>query len=49
MNYRKVIVDNSLDICKFIEYVCLKKNKPQYAIEGHCPKLLDLDLAKFLY
>lgn len=47
MNYRKVIVDNSLDICKFIEY--LKKNKPQYAIEGHCPKLLDLDLAKFLY
>lgn len=47
MNYRKVTVDNSLDICKFIEYV--KKNKPQYAIEGHCPKLLDLDLAKFLY
>lgn len=47
MNYRKVIVDNSLDICKFIEYV--KKNVPQYAIEGHCPKLLDLDLAKFLY
>lgn len=47
MNYRKVIVDNSLDIYKFIEYV--KKNKPQYAIEGHCPKLLDLDLAKFLY
>ena len=47
MNYRKFIVDNSLDICKFIEYV--KKNKPQYAIEGHCPKLLDLDLAKFLY
>lgn len=47
MNYRKVIVDSSLDICKFIEYV--KKNKPQYAIEGHCPKLLDLDLAKFLY
>lgn len=47
MNYRKVIVDNSLDICKFIEYV--KKNKPQYAIEGHCPKLLYLDLAKFLY
>lgn len=47
MNYRKVIEDNSLDICKFIEYV--KQNKPNYAIEGHCPKLLDLDLAKFLY
>lgn len=47
MNYRKVIEDNSLEICKFIDYV--KENKPNYAIEGHCPKLLDLDLAKFLY
>lgn len=47
MNYRKVIVDDTLEICKFIEYV--KKEKPQYAIEGHCPKLLDLELSKFLY
>lgn len=47
MNYRKVIKDNTLDICKFIEYV--KENKPHYAIEGHCPKLLDLELAQFLY
>lgn len=47
MNYRKVIVDNTLEICKFIEYV--KKEKPTYAIEGHCPKLLDLELSKFLY
>ena len=47
MNYRQIIDNNSLDICKIIEYV--KKYKPQYAIEGHCPKLLDLDLAKFLY
>lgn len=47
MNYRKVIQDNTLDICKFIEYI--KNNKPHYAIEGHCPKLLDLELAKFLY
>lgn len=47
MNYRKVIVDNSLEICKFIEYV--KSEKPHYAIEGHCPKLLDLELSKFLY
>lgn len=47
MNYRKVIVDNTLEICKFIEYV--KSEKPHYAIEGHCPKLLDLELSKFLY
>lgn len=47
MNYRKVIVDDSLEICKFIEYV--KKEKPVYAIEGHCPKLVDLELSKFLY
>lgn len=47
MNYRKVIKDNTLDICKFIEYV--KENKPHYAIEGHCPKLLDLELSQFLY
>lgn len=47
MNYRKVIVDDTLEICKFIEYV--KKEKPTYAIEGHCPKLLDLELSKFLY
>lgn len=47
MNYRKVIVDDTLEICRFIEYV--KKEKPTYAIEGHCPKLLDLELSKFLY
>ena len=27
----------------------LKKDHPGYVIEGHCPSLLDLDLAKFLY
>ena len=47
MNYRKVIVDDTLEICRFIEYV--KKEKPTYVIEGHCPKLLDLELSKFLY
>lgn len=47
MNYRKVIVDDTLEICKFIEYV--KKEKPYFAIEGHCPKLIDLELSKFLY
>lgn len=47
MNYRKVIVDDTLEICKFVKYI--KEEKPHYVIEGHCPKLIDLDLSKFLY
>ncbi|MDO5754968.1 MAG: adenine deaminase C-terminal domain-containing protein [Tissierellia bacterium] len=47
MNYRGVIRDNNLEITKFIEYI--KEKDPSYIVEGHCPLLLDLDLAKFLY
>ncbi|MGL6174494.1 MAG: adenine deaminase C-terminal domain-containing protein, partial [Cellulosilyticaceae bacterium] len=47
MNYNQVIRDENLEICKFLNY--LRKNKPHYIIEGHCPRLMDLDLAKFLY
>lgn len=47
MNYRQIIEPNDLEITKFIQY--LKQNYPYYVIEGHCPKLTDLDLAKFLY
>lgn len=47
MNYRQIIKPNDLEITKFIQY--LKQNYPFYIIEGHCPKLTDLDLAKFLY
>lgn len=47
MNYREVIRENDLDITKFIKYI--KEKDPSYIIEGHCPSLLDLDLAKFLY
>ena len=47
MNYREVIKDNNLEISKFIKYI--KEKDPSYVIEGHCPSLLDLDLAKFLY
>lgn len=47
MNYRQVIRENDLEITKFLEY--LRKEHPGYVIEGHCPSLLDLDLARFLY
>ena len=47
MNYRQIIKENNLEISKFLDY--LRVENPQYVIEGHCPALLDLDLAKFLY
>ena len=47
MNYRQIIRENNLEISKFLEY--LKTERPGYVIEGHCPSLVDLDLAKFLY
>ena len=47
MNYRQIIRENDLEISKFIEY--LHQEHPNYVIEGHCPSLVDLDLAKFLY
>ena len=47
MNYRQIIQENNLEITKFLEY--LKQERPGYVIEGHCPSLIGLDLAKFLY
>lgn len=47
MNYREVIKENNLEITKFLHY--LRKIHPNFVIEGHCPSLLDLELAKFLY
>lgn len=47
MNYRQVIKENNLEISKFLQY--LNQNFPSYIIEGHCPSLVGLDLAKFLY
>ena len=47
MNYRQIIRKNNLEISKFLEY--LKQEHPGYVIEGHCPSLKGLDLAKFLY
>lgn len=47
MNYRQIIKENNLEISRFLEY--LSTEKPGYVIEGHCPSLTGLDLAKFLY
>lgn len=48
MNYRKIIRDgNDLEITKFLDY--LRQEHPGYVIEGHCPSLVGLELAKFLY
>ena len=47
MNYRQIIKENNLEISKFLDY--LRQERPGYVIEGHCPSLIDLDLAKFLY
>lgn len=47
MNYRQIIQENDLEITKFLRY--LRGAHPGYVIEGHCPSLLDLDLARFLY
>lgn len=47
MNYRQIIRENDLEITKFLEY--LHQEHPGYVIEGHCPSLTGLDLAKFLF
>ena len=47
MNYRQIIRENQLDIAAFIK--TLRRNDRMFPIEGHCPALLDLDLAKFLF
>lgn len=47
MNYRTVIRENDLEITKFLHR--LRAKDRIFPIEGHCPALMDLDLAKFLY
>ena len=47
MNYRQIIRENSLEITKFLRY--LAKARPGFAVEGHCPSLVDRELAEFLY
>ncbi len=48
MNYSTIIKENdNSEIRKFLKE--LKKIDKHFPIEGHCPQLVDLDLAKFLY
>lgn len=47
MNYRQIIQENDLEIGKFLKK--LRADERLFPIEGHCPALTDLDLAKFLY
>lgn len=47
MNYRQIIRKNDLEISKFLKK--LRTIDRLFPIEGHCPALVDLDLAKFLY
>jgi len=47
MNYRKIIRENDLEISRFLDY--LARTRPGFVIEGHCPSLVDQELAEFLY
>lgn len=47
MNYRQIVKGTELEITKFLDY--LESENPQTVVEGHCPSLIGLDLAKFLY
>ncbi|MBO4920196.1 MAG: adenine deaminase [Erysipelotrichaceae bacterium] len=47
MNYTEIIQENDSEVGKFIDII--HPRDPSYPLEGHCPVLKDLDLAKFLY
>lgn len=47
MNYRDVIDNPQSKTNQFIQYC--KAKYPSLPIEGHCPKLLGLELARFIY
>ncbi|WP_148410734.1 adenine deaminase C-terminal domain-containing protein [Murimonas intestini] len=47
MNYRQIVRGDELEITRFLDY--LREEDPQAVVEGHCPSLVGLDLAKFLY
>ena len=47
MNYTEIIRENDSEVGKFIDIV--HEKEPLYTLEGHCPALVDEDLAKFLY
>ena len=47
MNYSQIIEEDDSEVAKFIQKV--HEEDPYYVLEGHCPALKDLDLAKYLY
>lgn len=47
MNYRQIVKGTEMEIIRFLDY--LREEEPQAVIEGHCPSLTGVDLAKFLY
>lgn len=47
MNYRQIVKGTEMEITRFLRF--LREENPQAVIEGHCPSLVGLDLAKFLY
>ena len=47
MNFREIIEENDSEVGKFIDLI--HEKEPNYPLEGHCPALIDSDLAKFLY
>ncbi|MBQ1438706.1 MAG: adenine deaminase [Solobacterium sp.] len=47
MNYTEIIRENDSEVGKFIDIV--HQREPLYPLEGHCPALVNEDLAKFLY
>lgn len=47
MNYRDVIYDSNSKSNQLIQYV--QKHCPHHPVEGHCPKLMGLDLAKYIF
>lgn len=47
MNYVDVVYKPEAKINRLIEYT--QKTKPHLPIEGHCPRLLGLELARFIY
>lgn len=47
MNFREIIQENESEVAGFIEAV--HDEEPAYPLEGHCPALVDSDLAKYLF
>jgi adenine deaminase len=47
MNYTEVITGKVGKTNRLLKHI--RKNYPDLVIEGHCPKLMDLDLSKFIF